>query len=59
MAAENRFRMLRYSQPDQAKTLTRLAQGDVDQRWARYQQMAFPLTPPPAVGTSSAPAPSP
>jgi pyruvate-ferredoxin/flavodoxin oxidoreductase len=59
MAAENRFRMLRYSQPDQAKTLTRLAQGDVDQRWARYQQMAAPLAPPPAAGTGPAPAPSP
>jgi pyruvate-ferredoxin/flavodoxin oxidoreductase len=59
MAAENRFRMLRYSQPDQAKTLTRLAQGDVDQRWARYQQLAAPLAPPPAAGTGPAPVPSP
>jgi pyruvate-ferredoxin/flavodoxin oxidoreductase len=59
MAAENRFRMLRYSQPDQARTLTRLAQGDVDQRWARYQQLAAPLDPPPATGTSPAPAPAP
>ena len=59
MAAENRFRMLSYSQPDQARTLTRLAQGDVDQRWARYQQLAAPLAPPPAAGTGPAPAPSP
>jgi pyruvate-ferredoxin/flavodoxin oxidoreductase len=59
MAAENRFRMLRYSQPDQARTLTRLAQGDVDQRWARYQQLAAPLAAPPAAGTGPAPVPSP
>ncbi|MCP9771512.1 pyruvate:ferredoxin (flavodoxin) oxidoreductase [Synechococcus sp. Tobar12-5m-g] len=57
MAAENRFRMLRYSQPDQARMLTRLAQGDVDERWARYQQMAAPLASPPAAGTSPAPSP--
>jgi pyruvate-ferredoxin/flavodoxin oxidoreductase len=57
MAAENRFRMLRYSHPDQARSLTRLAQGDVDERWAHYQRLAAPLAPPANPGPSPAPPP--
>jgi pyruvate-ferredoxin/flavodoxin oxidoreductase len=57
MAAENRFRMLSYSQPDQARLLTRLAQGGVDERWAHYQRLAAPLAPPAKPGPSPAPQP--
>ena len=58
MAAENRFRMLSYSQPDQARLLSRLAQGGVDERWAHYQRLAAPLAPPAnTAGPSPAPQP--
>ena len=57
MAAENRFRMLSYTQPDQARLLTRLAQGGVDERWAHYQRLAAPLAPPAKPGPSPAPQP--
>ena len=57
MAAENRFRMLSYSQPDQARLLSRLAQGGVDERWAHYQRLAAPLAPPAKPGPSPAPQP--
>jgi pyruvate-ferredoxin/flavodoxin oxidoreductase len=57
MAAENRFRMLSYSQPDQARLLARLAQGGVDERWAHYQRLAAPLAPPAKPGSSPAPQP--
>ncbi|MEO1002621.1 MAG: pyruvate:ferredoxin (flavodoxin) oxidoreductase [Cyanobacteria bacterium J06638_7] len=40
MAAENRFRMLRYSQPERARSLARAAQAAVDRRWAAYQALA-------------------
>ncbi|MFO0119845.1 MAG: 4Fe-4S dicluster domain-containing protein, partial [Cyanobium sp.] len=57
MAAENRFRMLSYSQPDQARLLSRLAQDGVDERWAHYQRLAAPLAPPAKPGPSPAPQP--
>jgi len=40
MAAENRFRLLAYSQPEQARELGRLAQQQVSERWQRYQRLA-------------------
>ncbi|QPN55764.1 pyruvate:ferredoxin (flavodoxin) oxidoreductase [Synechococcus sp. CBW1107] len=42
MASENRFRMLAWSHPDQARTLTRQAQQEARQRWERYERMAEP-----------------
>ena len=42
LAAENRFRMLRYSQPERARELARAAQADLDRRWATYRAMAAP-----------------
>jgi pyruvate-ferredoxin/flavodoxin oxidoreductase len=47
MEAENRFRMLRYSQPERARELARAAQTDLDRRWATYRAMAAA---PPAPG---------
>jgi pyruvate-ferredoxin/flavodoxin oxidoreductase len=40
MEAENRFRMLRYSQPERARELALAAQLDLDRRWATYRAMA-------------------
>ncbi|MCP9926306.1 pyruvate:ferredoxin (flavodoxin) oxidoreductase [Cyanobium sp. CH-040] len=40
MAAENRFRMLRYSQPERARELGRAAQAELDRRWAAYRALA-------------------
>ena len=40
MASENRFRMLRYSHPEQARALTREAQQELDHRWDLYQRLA-------------------
>ena len=40
MASENRFRMLRYSHPEQARTLTRQAEQELQQRWDLYQRLA-------------------
>ncbi len=40
MAGENRFRMLRYSQPEQARQLAREAQAEAQERWERYQRLA-------------------
>ena len=40
MASENRFRMLRYSHPEQAQQLTRQAQEELQQRWELYQRLA-------------------
>jgi pyruvate-ferredoxin/flavodoxin oxidoreductase len=40
MEAENRFRMLRYSQPERARQLALAAQVDLDRRWATYRDMA-------------------
>ena len=42
MEAENRFRMLRYSQPERARQLALAAQVDLDRRWATYRAMAAP-----------------
>ncbi len=42
MASENRFRLLTYSHPDQARTLTHQAQQEARQRWERYERMAEP-----------------
>lgn len=40
MAGENRFRMLRYSHPEQARQLAREAQVEAQQRWEGYQRLA-------------------
>jgi pyruvate-ferredoxin/flavodoxin oxidoreductase len=40
MYKEGRFDMLRKSHPDRAAKLLDLAQGDVEQRWAEYSQLA-------------------
>jgi pyruvate-ferredoxin/flavodoxin oxidoreductase len=48
LAAENRFRMLRYSQPERARELALAAQADLDRRWAVYRSLATPA--PPAAG---------
>ncbi|MEY3963788.1 MAG: pyruvate:ferredoxin (flavodoxin) oxidoreductase, partial [Cyanobacteriota bacterium] len=42
MANENRFRMLRYSHPEQARALTQEAQRELEERWQRYQRLAQP-----------------
>ena len=49
MAGENRFRMLRYSHPEQARTLSREAERELQERWQLYQRLAAP--PPSATGT--------
>ena len=58
LEAENRFRMLRYSQPERARQLARAAQADLDRRWATYRAMAAPHTspsPPAGQGPESQP----
>ena len=40
LESENRFRMLRYSHPDQARQLAQEAAVELRQRWALYQQLA-------------------
>lgn len=51
---ENRFRMLRYSQPERARELARQAQAELERRWATYRalagQPAAPNTAPPPAG---------
>ncbi len=42
MESENRFRMLRYSQPERARALAHAAQADVDRRWAVYRALSKP-----------------
>ena len=37
---ENRFRMLRYSQPQRARQLARQAQAELERRWATYKALA-------------------
>lgn len=37
---ENRFRMLRYSQPERARELARQAQAELERRWATYRALA-------------------
>jgi pyruvate-ferredoxin/flavodoxin oxidoreductase len=46
MVSENRFRLLRYSQPEQARRLSREAQQEQRQRWELYQRLAQPPTSP-------------
>jgi len=66
--AETRFKMLQKALPERARQLLRLAQGDVDQRWRLYSQLAAlqcndePVKPPaprtvdaPATHTDAAP----
>ena len=38
--SENRFRMLRYSNPEQARQLSQEAQEELNQRWALYQKLS-------------------
>jgi pyruvate-ferredoxin/flavodoxin oxidoreductase len=40
MAEENRFRMLKFSQPQLARQLERQAQHELDRRWALYRALA-------------------
>lgn len=40
MDQENRFRMLRFSQPEHARALVEAAQADLDRRWAAYRNLA-------------------
>jgi pyruvate-ferredoxin/flavodoxin oxidoreductase len=47
MASENRFRMLRYSHPEQARVLTQEAQRELKERWQLYQRLAQPSEPAP------------
>jgi pyruvate-ferredoxin/flavodoxin oxidoreductase len=42
MAAENRFRMLRYGQPERARELLRRAEAERERRWAAYRALAQP-----------------
>jgi pyruvate-ferredoxin/flavodoxin oxidoreductase len=42
MGSENRFRMLRYSHPEQARALSDEAQRDLQQRWRLYQRLSAP-----------------
>ncbi|MFN9637036.1 MAG: 4Fe-4S dicluster domain-containing protein, partial [Synechococcaceae cyanobacterium] len=51
MEAENRFRMLRYQQPERAQALARAAAAERDRRLAIYQALATP----PASGPAGAP----
>ncbi|MFN9620104.1 MAG: pyruvate:ferredoxin (flavodoxin) oxidoreductase [Synechococcaceae cyanobacterium] len=49
MEAENRFRMLRYQQPERAQALARAAAAERDRRLAIYQALATPPASGPAV----------
>ncbi|MFN6338481.1 MAG: pyruvate:ferredoxin (flavodoxin) oxidoreductase [Cyanobacteriota bacterium] len=40
MATENRFRMLRYSDPERARSLEAQAQAQIERHWAIYQALA-------------------
>jgi pyruvate-ferredoxin/flavodoxin oxidoreductase len=40
MAAEQRFQMLRYSQPERAQALLAAAEAERDRRWAAYKALA-------------------
>ena len=46
MERENRFRMLRYSQPERARALVRQAQRELECRWATYRALAQPAPKP-------------
>jgi pyruvate-ferredoxin/flavodoxin oxidoreductase len=57
MAGENRFRMLRYSHPEQARALCREAEAEQRERWDLYQRLAAAPTAPPAETTRESPRP--
>ena len=60
MYSENRFAMLARSKPEQAKQLMKLAQSDVNTRWAMYEYLAKrPLEEIPGNGSSGTPSPTP
>jgi hypothetical protein len=40
MANEQRFQQLNRSDPERAQALARLAQGDLERRWALHQALA-------------------
>ena len=46
MEQENRFRMLRYSQPERAQALVRQAQRELECRWATYRALSQPAPKP-------------
>ncbi|MCT0228194.1 pyruvate:ferredoxin (flavodoxin) oxidoreductase [Synechococcus sp. CS-1331] len=46
MEQENRFRMLRYSQPERAQALVRQAQKELECRWATYRALSQPAPKP-------------
>ncbi len=46
MEQENRFRMLRYIQPERAQALVRQAQKELECRWATYRALAQPAPKP-------------
>ncbi len=48
MAGENRFRMLHYSHPEQARALAVEAQAEALQRWEHYRRLAAGAEPPAA-----------
>jgi pyruvate-ferredoxin/flavodoxin oxidoreductase len=53
MESENRFRMLRYSQPERARQLAQAAQADIDRRWAAYRAVAQASAEPRTAGGAS------
>ncbi len=55
MAGENRFRMLGYSHPERARSLTRQAQQEVERRWEHYHQLAAAPTATPTAGPPADP----
>ncbi len=55
MDSENRFRMLRYSQPERARELAQAAQADIDRRWAAYRALAQGSAAAPAVSQGGEP----
>ncbi len=46
MEQENRFRMLRYSQPERAQALVHQAQRELECRWATYRALSQPAPKP-------------
>ena len=46
MEQENRFRMLRYTQPERARALVRQAQRELECRWATYRALSQPAPKP-------------
>jgi hypothetical protein len=52
MANEQRFQQLNRSDPERAQALARLAQGDLERRWALHQALAQQVPPAPGSGSS-------